>query len=163
MVRATFFAVFVGFFAMAAAYSKTAAADWAVQCAYGCTECPADTSCGCTLFTTHAMDHGSWGGGIVSVCNTLWGNFKAGKYAGWVKSAGNAIGKGDAVIMNNGHDGDASHCCVGTGSNLVSCHNPSHANVPPSNTWFSGGYINAVYTYSPTAYAEMVARNETSF
>lgn len=52
------------------------------------------------------------------------------------------------MIMNNGHDGDASHCCVGTGTNLVSCHNPGKKDVAPSTTWYSGGYINAVYHYS---------------
>jgi hypothetical protein len=50
--------------------------------------------------------------------------------------------------MNNGHNGDASHCCIGTGAGLVSCHNPGHRDVPASSTWYSGGYINAVYTYS---------------
>ena len=59
-----------------------------------------------------------------------------------------SVHKGDAVIMNNGHDGDASHCCVGTGHGLVSCHNSAHLDVPPSSTWYSGGGINAVYTYS---------------
>jgi hypothetical protein len=61
------------------------------------------------------------------------------------------VHKGDAVIMNNGHNGDASHCCIGTGHGLVSCHNPGHKDVPPSSTWYSGGYINAVYTYTGVA------------
>ncbi len=132
------------------AFDKASAASWAQDCAFGCGECPDDGSCGCTYFTTHALSHGSWGGGYVGVCATLWSNFKNGKYAGWTyagKSEGD-VHKGDAVIMNNGHDGDASHCCVGTGSGLVSCHNPGKKDVAPSTTWYSGGYINAVYTYS---------------
>ena len=55
---------------------------------------------------------------------------------------------GFAVIMNNGHDGDASHCCVGTGKGKVSCHNPGHKDVPPSTTWYSGGGINAIYGWA---------------
>ena len=63
------------------------------------------------------MVHGGFSGGYQGVCNTLWSNFKAGKYAGWSKAgtSESVVRKGDAVIMNNGHDGDASHCCVGTG------------------------------------------------
>lgn len=148
----------VAFVASTAAYDKSGAASWAQGCATGCSECPDDSSCGCTYFTTHALSHGNWGGGYVGVCATLWSNFKAGKYPGWVKAGTSAsvIGKGDAVIMNNGHEGDASHCCVGTGSGLVSCHNPGKKDVAPSTTWYSGGYINAVYTYSGA-----VAVNET--
>ena len=59
--------------------------------------------------------------------------------------------------MNNGHSGDASHCCIGTGNGLVSCHNPGHKNVPPSSTWYSGGYINAVWTYAGAAEEEKEA------
>jgi hypothetical protein len=143
------------------AYDKNAAVSWAESCAYGCSECPDDNSCGCTYFTTHALTHGGWGGGYEGVCNNLWTNFKNGKYAGWVKVSGNTVGPGDAVIMNNGHDGDASHCCVGTGSNLVSCHNPGKKDVAPSSTWYSGGYINAVYTYKGTAAEKEVAEPET--
>lgn len=40
-----------------------------------------------------------------------------------------------------------------TGNGLVSCHNPGHKDVPPSSTWYSGGYINAVYSYSGAAAA----------
>lgn len=133
----------------ATTYDKNAATSWAESCAFGCSECPDDSSCGCTYFTTHAMVHGGWGYGYQGVCATLWSNFKAGKYAGW-KKAGTTesdIHIGDAVIMNNGHSGDASHCCIGTGHGLVSCHNPGHKDVPASSTWYSGGYINAVYTY----------------
>ena len=63
------------------------------------------------------MVHGGFSGGYQGVCNTLWSNFKAGKYAGWSKAgtSESVVRKGDAVIMNTGHDGDASHCCVGTG------------------------------------------------
>lgn len=133
-----------------ATYDKDAATAWAQSCANGCSECPDDSSCGCTYFTTHAMVHGGWGHGYEGVCKTLWSNFKAGKYAGWTLAGttSDSVHKGDAVIMNNGHDGDASHCCVGTGHGLVSCHNPGHKDVPPSSTWYSGGGINAVYTYS---------------
>lgn len=135
---------------VSAAYDKNAATTWAESCAYGCTECPDDSTCGCTYFTTHALVHGNWGYGYQGVCATLWSNFKAGKYAGWTKAgtAESDIHIGDAVIMNNGHSGDASHCCIGTGHGLVSCHNPGHKDVPASSTWYSGGYINAVYTYS---------------
>ena len=28
---------------------------------------------------------------------------------------------------------------------VVSCHNPGHKDVPPSTTWYSGGYINAIW------------------
>lgn len=131
-------------------YDKSAASTWAESCAFGCSECPDDSTCGCTYFTTHAMVHGGWGYGYQGVCATLWSNFKAGKYAGWNKAgtAESDIHIGDAVIMNNGHSGDASHCCIGTGHGLVSCHNPGHRDVPASSTWYSGGYINAVYTYS---------------
>ena len=139
-----------------AGYDAAAAASWAQSCAYGCSECPDDSSCTCTYFTTHAMTHGNWGHGYVGVCNTLWSNFKSGAYPGWTKVSSSSISKGDAVIMNNGHDGDASHCCIGTGSNLVSCHNPGHKDVPPSSTWYSGGYINAIYHYTGA-----VAFNET--
>ncbi len=135
------------------AYDKSAAASWAQGCAYGCTECPDSSACECTMFTTHALTHGGWGGGEFAGCSTLWSNFKNGKYAGWTRAGNTAdvIHKGDAVIMNNGHEGDASHCCVGTGPGVVSCHNPGKKDVAPSTTWYSGGYINAVYTYSGAA------------
>lgn len=140
----------VGATTVLASYSKDAATTWAQSCAYGCTECPDDSSCTCTLFTTHAMSHGNWGHGYVSYCKDLWSGFKGGKYAGWALAgtSENSINKGDAVIMNNGHSGDASHCCIGTGHGLVSCHNPGHKDVPASSTWYSGGYINAVYTWT---------------
>ena len=95
------------------------------------------------------MVHGGDTHGYEGTCKTLWSNFKAGMYTGWVSKGTSAsvIVPGDAVIMNNGHDGDASHCCIGTASGLISCHNPSHANVPPSSTWYSGGYINAIWGY----------------
>ncbi len=57
-------------------------------------ECPDDSTCECTMFTTQALTHGGWGGGEYAGCSTLWNNFKSGKYAGWVKSSGNVIGKG---------------------------------------------------------------------
>jgi hypothetical protein len=38
-------------------YDKSAASTWAQNCAYGCTECPDDSTCGCTYFTTHALSH----------------------------------------------------------------------------------------------------------
>ena len=84
------------------------------------------------------------------VCNTLWTNFKGGKYQGWAYVSTNEadVQEGFAVIMNNGHDGDASHCCVGTGKGKVSCHNPGHKDVPPSSTWYSGGYINAIWGWA---------------
>lgn len=142
--------VVVALVGQALAFDGSAAASWAQSCAYGCTECPDSSACECTMFTTHALTHGSWGYGEFAGCSTLWSNFKNGKYAGWVKAGTSAgvIKKGDAVIMNNGHDGDASHCCVGTGSGLISCHNPGKKDVSPSSTWYSGGYINAVYTYA---------------
>lgn len=140
-----------------AAYDKTAAKDWAESCAFGCSECPDDSSCGCTYFTTHALSHGNWGHGYEGVCNNLWSNFKAGKYSGWSKAGTSEsdVRAGDVVIMNNGHGGDASHCCIGTGKGLVSCHNPGHKDVPPSSTWYSGGYINAVYTFTGASVAEL--------
>ncbi len=45
--------------AVVSAYDYNAAASWAESCAYGCSECPDDDSCGCTYFTTHAMVHGN--------------------------------------------------------------------------------------------------------
>jgi hypothetical protein len=147
-----------------AGYDKNAASSWAESCAFGCSECPDDSTCGCTYFTTHAMSHGGWGYGYQGVCATLWSNFKAGKYAGWAKAgtAESDIHIGDAVIMNNGHSGDASHCCIGTGHGLVSCHNPGHRDVPASSTWYSGGYINAVYTYVGTTSVLNATQRQTS-
>lgn len=134
----------------AASFDHNAAAEWAESCAFGCSECPDDNSCGCTYFTTHALVHGGWSGGYEGTCATLWSNFKAGKYAGW-QSVGTdeaAVQEGFAVIMNNGHDGDASHCCVGTGKGKVSCHNPGKKDVAPSTTWYAGGGINAIWGWS---------------
>eukprot|EP01038_Epipyxis_sp_PR26KG_P006478 gene6478-8910_t len=131
-----------------ATYDKDAATSWAQSCAYGCSECPDDSTCGCTYFTTHALSHGNWGYGYQGVCATLWSNFKAGKYSGWTLAgkAESDVHKGDAVIMNNGHSGDASHCCVGTGHGLVSCHNPGHQDVPPSSTCpYDADECNCVY------------------
>jgi hypothetical protein len=136
------------------------------------------------------------------------------------------VQEGFAVIMNNGNGGDASHCCVGTGKGLVSCHNPGddacvyshisnnrlttvttplhsttlppssinlpstrsrcssafltittpqppsphhhhltgHKDVPPSTTWYSGGYINAIWGWSAdikSAEKIEVSNNET--
>lgn len=138
-----------------ATYDKSAASSWAQSCSHGCSECPDDSTCGCTYFTTHALTHGSWGGGYIGVCATLWSNFKSGKYSGWknMGTSESSVNAGDAVIMNNGHDGDASHCCVGTGKGVVSCHNPGALNVAPHTTWYSGGYINAIYSYSAAAIA----------
>ena len=139
--------------AATATYDKSSASSWAQGCAHGCSECPDDSSCGCTYFTTHALTHGSWGGGYIGVCATLWSNFKSGKYSGWknVGTSETSVSAGDAVIMNNGHDGDASHCCVGTGKGVITCHNPGALNVAPHTTWYSGGYINAIYSYSGAA------------
>ena len=39
------------------------ASSWAQSWAYGCSECPDVSTCGCTYFTTDALSHGSWGGG----------------------------------------------------------------------------------------------------
>ncbi len=135
------------------AYDKIQASDWAKSCAFGCDECPDDSTCGCTYFTTHALKHGSWGYGLEGLCANLWSGFKNNKYSGWVKSgtSDSDVRAGDVVIMNNGHSGDASHCCIGTGKGLVSCHNPGKKDVTPSSTWYSGGYINGVYTFSGTS------------
>jgi hypothetical protein len=99
------------------------------------------------------MVHGGAPNGYEGTCAILWSNFKAGKYPGWYSkgTSASSIVAGDAVIMNNGHNGDASHCCIGTANGLVSCHNPSHANVPPSSTWNTGGYINAIWGTSGSA------------
>lgn len=135
------------FTALVHGFDHNACAEWAESCAYGCDECPDDQSCGCTYFTTHALTHGGWGYGYEGTCATLWSNFKSGKYDGWVSVSTNEadVQEGFAVIMNNGHDGDASHCCVGTGKGKVSCHNPGHKDVAPSSTWYSGGYVNAIW------------------
>jgi hypothetical protein len=145
------------------AYDKSSASSWAESCAYGCSECPDDSTCGCTYFTTHALTHGSWGHGYEGVCANLWSNFKAGKYSGWSKAGTSetSVHAGDVVIMNNGHSGDASHCCIGTGNGLVSCHNPGHKDVPPSSTWYSGGYINGVYTYSGSSTLDLTEHVST--
>ena len=131
-------------------FDHNACAEWAESCAYGCAECPDDQSCGCTYFTTHALEHGNWGYGYEGTCKTLWSNFQSGKYDGWKLVSTNEadVQEGFAVIMNNGKDGDASHCCVGTGKGKVSCHNPGHKDVPPSSTWYSGGYINAIWGWA---------------
>ena len=50
--------------------------------------------------------------------------------------------------MNNGHNGPASHCCVGTGKGKVSCHNKGELDVPPHLTWYPGGGINAIWGWS---------------
>ena len=145
------------------AFDHNACAEWAESCAYGCSECPDDQSCGCTYFTTHALVHGGWTGGYEGTCATLWSNFKANKYSGWVYVSKTEadVQEGFAVIMNNGHEGDASHCCVGTGKGLVSCHNPGHKDVPPSSTWYSGGSINAIYGWSADVGSQAPALNET--
>lgn len=57
--------------------------------------------------------------------------------------------------MNNSRDGDASHCCIGTGSNLISCRNSGAKKVTLlSTTWCFCGYINAVWTYKGSTDAE---------
>jgi len=58
------------------------------------------------------MVHGGDTHGYEGTCKQLWGDFKSGKYSGWASKGTSAgvIAPGDAVIMNNGHDGDASHC-----------------------------------------------------
>ena len=66
--------------ATSSAFDHNAATEWAESCAYGCSECPDDQSCGCTYFTTHALTHGGWGYGYEGTCKTLWDNFKNGKY-----------------------------------------------------------------------------------
>eukprot|EP01031_Cornospumella_fuschlensis_P012419 gene12419-15175_t len=81
MYSAVVIAFFLSLIAAVSAYDKNAASAWAESCAYGCSECPDDSSCTCTYFTTHAMVHGDWGHGYEGVCKTLWSNFKAGKYA----------------------------------------------------------------------------------
>jgi len=140
---------FVLYFNLVTAYDKYAASYWARDCAFGCNECPRDSTCGSTHFTTHALTHGDWGYGFEDSCQTLWSNFKTGKYDGWVLSGTSEsdVHRGDVVIMNNARDGDASFCCIGTGDGLVSCHSPGLQNVPPSITGYIGSFINAVYTY----------------
>ena len=61
--------------------------------------------------------------------------------------------------MNNGNGGTASHCCVGTGKGLVSCHNPGHKDVPPHTTWNTGGGIDAIWGWQ--ADINSVATNST--
>jgi hypothetical protein len=147
-----FLSVLVVFFHLVKAYDKEAAAFWGQDCAFGCKECPNDSTCGATYFTTHALTHGNWGYGYQNDCPTLWYNFKNGKYDGWVFAGTSErdIYRGDVVIMNNGRGGDASHCCIGTGNGLISCHGPGNQNVPPLITGFFGNFINAVYTYVGT-------------
>ena len=53
-----------------AAFDHNACAEWAESCAYGCSECPDDQSCGCTYFTTHALTHGGWGYGYEGTIDT---------------------------------------------------------------------------------------------
>jgi hypothetical protein len=129
-----------------AAYNKQAAVAWAKSCAFGCAECPAGTACGCTPFVSKALQKGGWGHGYEGMCKNMWANFKNGKYPGWVKT--NSVSAGDVVIMDNGHNGPASHCCIGTGAGVVSCHNKEHLDIAPSLTWRSGGGINGIYTYT---------------
>lgn len=142
--------VLLGVLSTGLSFDHNACTEWAESCAYGCSECPDDQTCGCTYFTTHALVHGGWGHGYEGTCATLWSNFKAGKYDGWAHISNNEadVKEGYAVIMNNGKEGDASHCCVGTGKGLVSCHNAGHKDVPPSSTWYSGGYINAIWGWT---------------
>jgi hypothetical protein len=136
-------------FNLVRAYEKYAAASWARDCAFGCKECPNDSTCGSSYFTFHALTHGNWSYGYEGECSILSSNFKSGKYNGWslAGTSESDIHIGDVVIMNNGHDGDASHCCIGTGDGLISCHSPGEQNISPSRTGYFGGYINAIYTY----------------
>jgi hypothetical protein len=145
----TLFIVFVFFFNFVTAYDKYEAASWARDCAFGCKECPSDSTCGSAYFITHALSHGNWSYGHQGSCDTLWANFKSGKYNGWAfaGTSESDIHRGDVVIMNNGRDGDASHCCIGTNDGLVSCHGPGNQDLRPYTTGFFGGFINAVYTY----------------
>jgi hypothetical protein len=148
-----FLSVLFSLFNLVVSYDKETAAFWAQDCAFGCKECPNNSSCGAAYFTTHALTHGNWGYGYESECIDLWSNFKNGKYNGWTFAGTSEtdIYRGDVVIMNNGRNGDASHCCIGTGNGLVSCHGPGNQNVRPYITGFFDGYINAVYTYVATS------------
>jgi hypothetical protein len=141
--------VLVILFNLVTAYDREAATFWAQDCAFGCKECPGDTNCGAASFTSHALTHGNWTYGYESECETLWSNFKNGNYDDWAfaGTSESDIHRGDVVIMNNGRGGDASHCCIGTGNGLVSCHGPGNQNVRPYVTGFFDGYINAVYSY----------------
>lgn len=140
------------FFNLVRAYDREAVAFWAQDCAFGCKECPSDTTCGAASFTSHALNHGNWGYGYEDDCASLWSNFKNGHYEGWAfaGTSENNIYRGDVVIMNNGRQGDASHCCIGTGNGFISCHGPNNQNIRPYMSGFFGGFINGVYTYVGT-------------
>jgi len=143
------FSALILLFHLVKAYDRESAVSWAQSCAFGCKDCPNDLTCKSTYFTTHALTHGNWSYGYESECTTLWSNFKNGKYIDWVfgGTSESDIYRGDVVIINNGRDGDASYCCLGTGNGLISCHAPGFQNVRPYITGFLGSYINAVYTY----------------
>ncbi len=44
---------------------------------------------------------------------------------------------------------------LSSGKGLVSCHNPGHKDVPPSSTWYSGGYINSFTGFDSAAAANV--------
>jgi len=54
------------------------------------------------------MVHGGVSNGYNGMCKVLWINFKSELYPLWYSKGSNAsvIAPGDAVIMNNGNDGD---------------------------------------------------------
>lgn len=78
---------------------------------------------------------GGWNHAIIYNCATFWDYLKTDSLWYGVSS----IAPGDVVVMNC--EGPASHCCIGTGGGVVTCHNHNGKNTAPPCA------INGVYRH----------------
>mmetsp|Transcript_10359 Transcript_10359/g.15004 ORF Transcript_10359/g.15004 Transcript_10359/m.15004 type:complete len:170 (-) Transcript_10359:81-590(-) len=124
-------------------FDANAAANWALNCWNGCSQCECNhdtvhgdntgwcshpAGCGCTPFVSHALIlGGGWKHAEEDNCLNLWNNVLKDPSSNW--SPVSHIAPGDVVVMDC--EGPATHCCIGTGPDVVSCHNKNSKNVAP--------------------------------
>jgi len=137
--------------ATTAKFDAQGAATWALGCVNNCAACTCQSggggasagfcrttstcpitscSCGCTPFVSTAMQKGGgWNGGSAStwhVCKNFY-SF-ASRSAFWNKVS--SIQPGDLVAMSPPNE-PLGHCCIGTGTGTISCHNKAAKNIQP--------------------------------
>lgn len=155
------------------AFDAQGAANWARKCwnnqCPSCTcvpqasgFCPgsgASPTCGCTPFVSHALrEGGGWKHSQVNLCSSLNGVLSSSSYWTMVGTEGGRIIPGDVIVMTPPGDKPMGHCCIGTSSGKMTCHNKNHLDV----TVAGYGTVNAIWRHSSAFMNKTLHANNTS-